>query len=116
MPHDMNNSLAQSLLPDSGNRNSEVSNRALLKASTLFASYSRRYVANQVWWLAGNQLCRLKSEYDKAGRPYSIVSGVHLCMKPDRSLIRRRQAGAEAGSILEDEEEAIEDEIAVIND
>ncbi|KAH9209269.1 RNA dependent RNA polymerase-domain-containing protein [Leptodontidium sp. 2 PMI_412] len=114
MPHDMNTSLAQSLLPDSGNRNSELSNWALLKASTLFASYSRKYVAKRVWWLAGIQLCHLKPDYDKTGRPYSIVSGVHLCMKPDGSLIRRRQAGAGVESNLE--EVSVEEDMAVIND
>ncbi|KAL2062015.1 hypothetical protein VTL71DRAFT_6281 [Oculimacula yallundae] len=101
MPHDMNTSLAQSLLPDHGNRNSEVSNWALLKASTLFASYSRNYVAKRVWWLAGIQLCRLKSEYNKSGRPYSVAAGVYPFLKPDGSLIRRRQAG-EGSSVGEE--------------
>jgi hypothetical protein len=49
------------LLLSSWNGRPELSNWALLRASVLFASYSKWHVSSFVWWMSGIQLCHLKA-------------------------------------------------------
>ncbi len=75
----------------------ELSQWSLLKASALFASYSKQYVANMVFWLAGKQFLRIKADTHPGGTPHSVTPGMYITLKSDTALIRRmRTAGREA--------------------
>lgn len=106
-PH-VDTPFTQALLPDCPTLNLEMSKWALLKASTLFASYSRNYVGNMVWWLGGRQLVYLKAESGKSGAPHSLTPGMFIIEKPDSATIRRLKAVGNA--------ENLEDVAHVVNE
>jgi hypothetical protein len=66
----------------------ELSTWELLKASVLFASQSKRYVSNMVWWLAGKQLAHLKA-MPKA--PVSVIPAMYAMLKPDNTFVKLMQ-------------------------
>lgn len=88
-PH-TNGPLTQALLLFSGiGESDQLSTWALLKASAFFASYSRNYVPNAVWWIAGRQLAELKSGTGKNGLRHTIAANMFIALKPDNTMIRR---------------------------
>ena len=64
----------------------EISIWALLKASTLFASYNRSYVSNCVWWVAGKQLAHLKAIWRRG--MVAVGPDMYAMLKPDVSFVR----------------------------
>jgi hypothetical protein len=81
--------------------NPELSQWAILKASALFASYSRKYVPNLVFWVAGKQLLRIKADACPGGTPHSVTPGMYITQKPDAALIRRMRV--EGREVLSEE-------------
>jgi hypothetical protein len=81
--------------------NAELSQWALLKASALFSSYSRKYVSNMVWWLAGKQYMRIKADSGPGGASHSVTPGMYIIQKPDATLIRRMRV--EGREVLSEE-------------
>ena len=84
-PH-IDTPLTQSLLPDCL-PDPELSQWALLKASAVFGSYSRRYVSNFVWWMAGKQLAQLKATYTRGMVP--VAPHMYAMLKPDATFVKR---------------------------
>ncbi|CZR63638.1 related to RNA-dependent RNA polymerase (involved in quelling) [Phialocephala subalpina] len=85
------NLFTRTLLCNDGS-NPELSGWELLKASTLFALYNRKYVSNLVWWMGGKQLCFLKGlRAGGTGPPHLVTAAMYITGKPDPSIIRRLQ-------------------------
>ncbi|KAH8602635.1 RNA dependent RNA polymerase-domain-containing protein [Bisporella sp. PMI_857] len=83
---------------------------ALLRASTLVASYySRGYkLPKFVWWMAGKQLCHLKSL--RNGGAVTIAPHMYAMLRPDNTFVKLRSSEAAMELALGELEE--EDELA----
>lgn len=114
-PPDTSTPLAQALLMCSGIGNSEeLSQWSLLKASAFFGIHVRKYgersVGNAVWWIAGRQLCRLKSDALETGLAHTVAPYMFIILKPDNSMIGRLMSDGntamleESGSVRNVEE------------
>lgn len=80
--------LTQALLPDDPVRHPDSTEWALLKASALFASYGRKYVAPLVWWMAGKHLCQIKANYSKLGAPHAITPSMMINLKVNNRIVK----------------------------
>lgn len=69
---------------------------ALLKASALFASYSRTYVSTFAWWMAGKQLAHMKA-LRRSGDvpPHTVIPSMYVVYKPNNSFVK--QLGCQNG-------------------
>jgi hypothetical protein len=92
--------LTQSLLPDFGHP--DVAPWAYLRASAAFASYSRRYVSNFVFWMAGKQLAQLKANCVRGNAPHAIVPSMYVIYKPDNTFIQRSKLERGGMALLSD--------------
>ena len=94
LPHTSNPLTQALLLSPSG---VESSTWAQLRASTLFALYSKSYVANFVWWMAGRQLAIMKAAAASTGGIVPFVGHMSVILKPDASFVRQvvSEIGAE---------------------
>ena len=77
--------VSETLLLDSPS-DPQLSSWALLKASTLFASYSKNFVSNFVWYLAGKQLCVLKAK--AVGGMFALAPSMYAMSKPDNQYVK----------------------------
>lgn len=79
--------LSRLLLPS--NLDPEQTQWAALKASALFASYSKGYVAKFAWYMGGKHLAWLKANYGKKGFPHAVIPAMYAMQKPDAAYVRR---------------------------
>ena len=98
-PHE-DTPLTQCLLPDFGNP--DTTPWAYLKASAVFASYSRRYVSKFVFWMAGKQLAQLKANCVRGNAPHAIVPSMYVIYKPDNTYIKRSKVEGGAMPLFTD--------------
>ncbi|TVY90655.1 RNA-dependent RNA polymerase [Lachnellula willkommii] len=84
----------------------ETTQWALLRASALFASFSKASVSSYVWWLAGRQLAHLKAGYGSRG-VHAVTSGMYISKKTNNSMISRlrseNQGPVPGGALDEDD-------------
>jgi hypothetical protein len=66
----------------------ELSRWSLLRASHAFALFPKTYVPSFVWWMAGQQLCHLKST--KMGCTVSVTPQMYAMLKPDNTFVKLR--------------------------
>ncbi|KAF4618382.1 hypothetical protein G7Y89_g14922 [Cudoniella acicularis] len=89
--------LTQSLLPDFGH--SGASAWAELRASALFNAYTRSYVGNMVWWMAGKDLVKLKARSNSHGPPHVIIPSMYVIYRPDNTFIKRLKSDSSAEKV-----------------
>jgi hypothetical protein len=81
---DGNTPLTRTLIEE-WHQNPGMSRWALLRASCAFAMYSKK---SFVWWMAGIQLCHIKSI--KMGGVISMVPQMYAMLKPDNTFVKLR--------------------------
>jgi len=109
-----------------GHSHSGFSQWALVKASVIFTSYRRSYVANLVWWVAAPELCFLKAQ---ARGSFAVMTPeMYAMQKPDSRYVRMRMAEMEGrideGSVFGDAEDDVlndagedeEDDVILLDD
>jgi hypothetical protein len=94
--------LLPSCLPDQG-----LSLWALLRASALFGSYARdkTKIKRFVWFLAGRELCALKTIYAGGGIPPAVTRSMYAMLKPDAAYVKRaraRKIGTGSGLVFDE--------------
>ena len=106
----VDNSVARTLL-QSWHSNSDSTLWAQLRASALFASYSKHYVSKFVWWMAATQLCQMKAI--ACGGSVAMTHPMNAMLKPDSTYVKLRMAAkkykgmwGEEGVIKEEEDVA----------
>ncbi|TVY39001.1 RNA-dependent RNA polymerase [Lachnellula subtilissima] len=79
----------------------ETTQWVLLRASALFASFSKSSVSSYVWWLAGRQLAHLKAGYSSRG-VHAITSGIYISKKTNNSMISRLRSEKQGPGLTAD--------------